>query len=526
MLPGKKYKPEDILQVLRRRFWLLLVPLALVAAGTAAIARKLPDRYRSETLILVVPQRVPENYIKSTVTTRIEDRLQAIQQQIMSRTRLERIIQDFNLYAAERRTGIMEDIVQKMRERDIQIRIIKGDAFSVAYTGAEPRTVMKVAERLGGLFIEESLRDRETLAEGTNQFLETQLEDAKRRLAEQEKKLETYKLKYAGELPTQLESNLQALQGIQAQVQSLGESLNRDQDRRLLLERQIGELEAMAAPAAVAETPVTPSIGNDGAAAPRSAAATLANARAYLSNLINVRKLTDQHPDVVQAKQIVGDLEIKANEEALAVPLSAAPALSPLEIGRRRRLAELQIDHATLTRQMAQKVNEVNRLRGQEAAYGRRVEVVPVRETEMVELNRDYETVRTLYTDLLSKRESAKLSANLERQQIGEQFKLLDQARLPERPFSPDRQQINLFGILGGLAVGIGLIALLEYRDASFKTDEEVARLLELPVLAVVPVMQSEVERRVTRRRRWLMHTGLATTVAGCLAVLVYTFVR
>ena len=189
MLPGKVYRPEDILLILRRRIWFLLVPFAIVAAATAVISRKLPDLYRSDTLILVVPQRVPESYVKSTVTSRIEDRLQSISQQILSRTRLERIIQDFNLYAEERKTGIMEDIVEQMRS-DIKVDVVKGDAFRVSYIGRDPRTVMKVTDRLSSLFIEENLRDREVLAEGTDQFLEAQLEDARRRLAEHEKKLE------------------------------------------------------------------------------------------------------------------------------------------------------------------------------------------------------------------------------------------------------------------------------------------------------------------------------------------------
>ncbi len=139
MLPGKKYKPEDILQILRKRIWLVLVPFAVVSAATAVVARKLPDRYRSDTLILVVPQRVPEAYVKSTVTTRIEDRLQSISQQILSRTRLERVIQDFNLYAEERKTGIMEDIVDRMRTQEIKVDVVRvtrsGSATSAVIRG-------------------------------------------------------------------------------------------------------------------------------------------------------------------------------------------------------------------------------------------------------------------------------------------------------------------------------------------------------------------------------------------------------
>src|SRR5215217_3043074 len=145
MLPGKKYKPEDILQILRKRIWMILVPFAVVAAATAVVARKLPDRYRSDTLILVVPQRVPESYVKSTVTARIEDRLQSISQQILSRTRLEQVITDFNLYAKERANKeLMEDIIERMRTRDIGINIIKGDSFRVSYMASDPRIAMRV----------------------------------------------------------------------------------------------------------------------------------------------------------------------------------------------------------------------------------------------------------------------------------------------------------------------------------------------------------------------------------------------
>src|SRR5688572_2608785 len=165
MLPGRTYTPEDVLRILRRRAWLVILPFAIVSAAVALVARQLPDQYRSDTLILVVPQRVPESYVRATVTTRIEDRLQSITQQILSRTRLERIIQDFNLYTEERQTGIMEDIVEEMR-KDINVQIVKGDAFRVAFVADEARTAMRVTERLASLFIEENLRDREVLAEG------------------------------------------------------------------------------------------------------------------------------------------------------------------------------------------------------------------------------------------------------------------------------------------------------------------------------------------------------------------------
>ena len=213
MLPGKQYTIDDLLGILKRRYWLLILPCAVVAAATAVVTRTLPDLYRSEAVILVVPQQVPDRYVRSSVTTPMDDRLQAIAQLILSRTRLERIIEEFNLYSDERRTEVMQDIVDRMR-REIKTAVVQGDAFKVSYQGSDARTVQRVTAAIASLFIEESLRDRSVLAEGTSQFLEVQLADARRRLIEQEKKLEAYRLRFSGQLPTQVEANIQALQNI------------------------------------------------------------------------------------------------------------------------------------------------------------------------------------------------------------------------------------------------------------------------------------------------------------------------
>jgi polysaccharide chain length determinant protein (PEP-CTERM system associated) len=521
MLPGKKYTPEDVLSILKRRFWLLIVPLAVIGASTAVVGKALPDLYRSDTLILVVPQRVPENFVKSTVTARIEDRLGSITQQILSRTRLERVIQDFDLYAEERRTGIMEDIVERMRTREIQVQVVKGDAFRVSYIGRDPRTVMKVTERLASLFIDENVRDRTLQAEGTNVFLENQLEDARRRLIEQEKKLETYRRQHAGELPSQLDSNLQVIQNTQMQIQAVVESLNRDRDRRLVLERQIAE--AAATPAEL----IAPAAPPPSDSAPASAARQLEAARAQLQAL--ELRLKPGHPDIGLMQRRIRDLEAKAEAEALSAPVtpeSAPRVASPAEFLRQQRLAALRGDMEQLDRQIAQKTEDERRLRAVSQNYQTRAEAAPTRETELVELMRDYTTLQSMYTTLLQKKEEAKISANLERRQAGEQFKLLDQARLPERPFSPDRWKINFGGVLAGLGLGLALIALLEYKDSSFKTDVEVTSVLSLPVLAVVPLMHSDAERRRLFWRRLVISVGLGSTVTACLAVLVYTFVR
>ena len=519
MLPGRTYKPEDYLRILRRRIGLVLLATAIVAAVTAVTARLLPDRYQSETLILVVPQRVPESYVRSTVTTRIEDRLKSISQQILSRTRLERIIEEFDLYADDRDTEIMEDIVEKMR-KDIKIDVVRGDAFKVTYIGYEPRTVMRVTERLASSVIDESLRDRDVLAEGTTQFLEAQLEDARRRLVEHEKKLETYRKRFSGELPTQMNANVQSIQNIQLQLQSLVESLYRDRDERRIVERRLADLE-LEAPV---EAPRTVAL-EGGVTAPATTADQLASARATLASL--ELRLKPGHPDIGIWKRRIRDLEKRAEAEAADAPLSAAARPStPAEALRRKRIAEAEAEIEQLDSQIAFKEAEEKKLRQSVAGYQQRVEMAPTRESELVELTRDYETLRIMYTNLLAKKEESKIAANLERRQVGEQFKLLDPARLPEKPVSPKRWLINIAGAMFGLLIGLGLVALLEYRDSSFRTETELSSHVALPVLAVVPVMLSDQEQRRLRSKRIFARVGVASTVVACIAVVAYTFVR
>jgi polysaccharide chain length determinant protein (PEP-CTERM system associated) len=511
MLPGKRYTPEDILLILYRRMWFILVPFAIISAVTAVYVRRLPDRYRSEAVIMVEPPRVQQNLVAVAAPTRLEDRLPAIQQQVMSRTRLERIIVDLDLFPQERRTGIMEDIVERVRSQ-IGIQVVRGDAFRVSFTGGDPRTVMRVADRIASLLIEEGTRDRELMMEGTDQFLESQLEEARRRLIEHEKKVEQYRRQHAGELPGQIGSNLQAVQSQQAQIQQLVAAMDRDQERRLLIERQLSDLEN--------------GVG-DGADLPVAEASPamqqLAQARTQLAAV--QQKLKADHPDVQMLRRTIRDLEAKVEAESLSRPVSAAASATG-ESPRLRRIAELRGQLEQLDKQLARNTADVQALRQRADTYLRRAEAGPTRETEMVEMNRDYSTFQNTYSSLLSKREAAMLAANLERRQIGQQFKILDQARLPARPFSPNRQRMNMMGMVAGLGVGLLLVALLEYRNSGLQTDDEVNGVLSLPVLAVVPVMESDEDRRSRKRVRLLVGGSLSGVVAGCLAVLAYTFLR
>jgi len=493
----------------------LWVPFVLVTSATVVAVRRIPNQYRSETLVLIVPQQVPENYVQPTVNVRLEDRLASINQLILSRTRLEQLVNEFNLYATERQTQLMADVIDRMRARDIRVettgtgssdrRQSSAATFRISYTGGNPRTVMNVTERLASLFIEESLRDRTALAEGTNQFLETQLQEARNRLIEQEKRLEVYREQHAGELPSQLNTNMQAIQNIQLQLQTLTQSLSQDRDRHQMVERLVAEADAFA-PVSPPPPPVAARPPEPGAPNTLPAAQQLEGARAELRAL--ELRLKPTHPDLARMKRVIARLELKAESEALEQPLSPpAPvadtvqiSIAPQELQRQARLRDLAAERDSLPRRISAKEAEEARLREVLNAYQGRIAAVPARETELVELTRDYETLRQVYTSLLAKNENARASANLERRQIGEQFKVLEPARLPERPISPNRRQIDAMGALGGLALGLGLVLVVDYRDRSLRTEADVLSAFSLPVLALVPTMMGALERQHRQR--------------------------
>lgn len=532
MIPGKKYKPEDFLRLGWRHRWLIVVPLVIATVGATLYAYSLPQLWMSTALIQVVPQQVPEAYVRSTVTGKIDDRLDSIRQLILSRTRLETIIQEFNLYPEERRSGLMEDVVDRMRSNDIGMAVVKGDAFKVSFVSQDPRLAMRVTERLTSLFISENLKDREVIAERSSQFLESELEGVRLKLSDTEQKLAAFRRQYSGQLPDQMQGNLQAMTNLQMQVQTVAEAINRDREQRLFVQRQIADLtnspleENSGTPAAAGATPAD--VATAAEAGGRTAAEQLETARAGLRGL--QLRFTPEHPDVIRAQRIIAELEKKAEEEALQQPLSptAAPAarVAPGDTARRNRLRELQTQLANIDRQLSTRQSEETRLRAAANAYQGNLQAAPTRESELTALMRDYTTLSDQYRSLLGKNQEAKMAANLERRQGGEQFRLLDPARIPERPFSPNRQRLIAMGLVAGLGLGLGLVALLEYRDRSLRSDEDVMLALALPVLAIIPQMTNTRERQVQRRRALMVSVAGAATFALAVAVFVWKFVQ
>jgi len=525
VIPGKQFTSDDLLHAAWRRKWLILVSFVLVTTATIVVVGRMPDRYRAEALIVTAPQSVSQDFVRATITprTQIRDRLPTINQQILSRASLEPIIRDLNLYADMRQTSPMELVINRMRN-DIAITVVEGsESFRISYQAAETaQLAVQVTDRLARTAIESNVRDREVLAQATSSFLESQLEDARHRLVEQEKRLEGYRLLHGPELPSQLQSNMQAIQNLQLQIQSLNDSLNRDRDRRLLLTRQVADLQSE-------QFNGEPGAGTSGSTAGSPASdvtigAQLEKAIADLSAL-EVR-LTPEHPDVIRAKRLVDDLEEKARKERKSNVDGSARTrpLTATEIAKRNRVKELQSELESVDRQIAQKLTDETELRTALQGYRTHVEAVPTRESELASLTRDYDTLQTQYRTLLQKKEDSKVAEELERRQVGEQFKIVDPPRLPEKPYRPNRPLIDVVGAAGGLALGFALALLLEVTDRSFKTATEVGLVLNMPVLGLIPMVITRAERRRARWRHIGLSAGLVVMVAACAAVVWLTF--
>jgi polysaccharide chain length determinant protein (PEP-CTERM system associated) len=521
MLPGKKYKPEDFVWIAWRRKWLVIASTLIIGAGTFAWSYQLPNVYRAQTTIVIVPQRVPTAYVQPTVTSDVSERLQFISQQILSRTRLEQLIQEFNLYPAERARMIMEDVIEQMR-RDINVGIARPrtrrddtTSFTVSYQSGQARTSLSVTERLASLFVQENLQDRALLADSTTQFLQAQLDDARRRLVEHEQKLEAFRQRNAGRLPSQAQSNLQLMESTQTRLIALSQDISRERDRLAALETTLASAPAPEVPAALV-------IRNAGRIAVESTAAQQLDAAKAALTALELR-LKPAHPDIADAKRKIAELEAKVEDEARQQPLSASTETAPalFASGNTQRNATIQLEANELRKRLESRKQEEAQLRKMMAGYAARVEAAPALEAEVTELMRDYSTLQEQYTTLLNKNEESKLAANLERRQIGEQFRIVDSARLPERPFSPNRMRFNLLGLLAGLGLGVAMIALLEYRDTTFKTDDDVVTSLALPVLAIIPVMSSADERRRIRRRTRMLAFSLSAASVVIVAVVV-----
>ena len=489
MLPGRKYTIDQILGILLKGRWIVAATVFLGIFGGLFVARTMADIYTAEATVQVLPQRVPDAYVRPTVTSTVEERLKTIEGVIRSRTRLEQVIAEFNLFPESRGVGMDDAVAGTNAALTVEVAGAGGaagrrpgpgqiTAFKVGFAYPERDVAMKVTQRLTDQLINENSRMRESAADQTSQFLQSQLADAERRLREQDQKLEAFRQRYSGRLPNQLDGNLQALQSARMELQSLGDSIARDRDRKAVLERlNQGAAQDLENVAAAPPTPATGQSADpnaalerhrDAAARPgaRQPHATRAAPQARAPGR-QARQEPDPRtraPGRGRDRQSAG-LRRRCQHPSCRV---AGPA------ARRERLREQREEINSLGRQIATKEQQEAALRARMADYQTRIESIPGIESEWNELTRDNNTLQETYKTLLGRSEESKISANLEHRQIGEQFRMLDAPRVSSDAAGARRIQANAGGIVLGLVLGLAIVAFREFRDTSFRTEADV----------------------------------------------------
>jgi polysaccharide chain length determinant protein (PEP-CTERM system associated) len=498
----KSFDLKDYVEIFLRRMWHVVIPFVLIITGASLYAYYSPKEYRATALILVTPQKVPEAFVQPTVTSRIEDRLQSIAQEIMSRSRLEMIISEFNPYTEEGKSKGKEEIVELMR-KNIKVDLKgKEGYFSISYTGKDPKTVTLVTNKLTSLFVEENLKLREQHAQGASEFLTVELSATKAKLEEQEKAITNFKRQFMGELPEQRDFNARVLEQLQTQYQRIAENLRSAQDRKLLIQKQMADTEMLLISAETARR-LEGSEGGDFPLISFKERATgeeqLLKLKGHLEDLR--MKYTEKHPDILIVKKRMAELErrlrVLESERELEVAVSDLPA-PKIEASRAdRSAARLSPHYKEVEKQLVVVEMEIKRLREDEekikssmARYTHRLESTWNREPGLALLTRDYQNTKEAYQTLLKKSLEAQQAENLERRQKGEQFKVIDPARVPEKPFKPNIPKILLYGFLLGTGLGFAVAFFREQMDRSFRDAEDLETTMGYRVLANIPKIE------------------------------------
>lgn len=473
----------ELAKSLRRRLPWFLVPALLGLAAGYVIWRVTPPVYQAHTDVMVEGQRVPTDYVKPTVTSDLDERLKTIEQQITSRDNMERIIQEMNLYPELRRELSIERVIDQMRRRDLAVQR-RGDLFTIYFTSRDPGKAADTANRVAELFIQQNLKLRENQAQGTSTFLDTELAETKARLEQQEARIAYFKQMHMGQLPEQRDTNLQGVGQLQNKLEINMDATDKAETRKLLLQSQIAEMRQQAEQAlrqARQPAVLLPTAPN--------APSRLDQLRAQLTEMRS--RYTERHPDIVQLKAEIAQLERLEREVASAPPPPPAPRETVEEVRvdpmLRAQLEATEYEIRSLHAERARILEDIN-------SYQARLESIPRVEQELLSLSRDYENIKRSYESLLDKQGQARLAQNLEKTRQSEQFTILNKAYPPSVPHAPKQPILLAMGLAAGCLLGLLLALLRDRTDATYAGAEEFQQAFPgVRVLATIPMFSSRV---------------------------------
>ncbi len=502
---------------IRRSRWTIAVCLLMGWAMGTSAGWFVPAKYRSETVILIEQQKVPEHYVEANVPADLQQRLQSMSQQILSRTRLLKLIDEFQLYRTNGSHVDPDSAVERMR-KDISVELIKTEgrrdelsSFKVSYSAPTAALARQVTGELTSFFISENLRNREQLSEDTTSFLESQLDEARNSLSAQEQKLRQFRTQHLGELPEQMQGNLQILGGLQAQLQASTDALNQAEQQNLYLRSLLAQYQA---------TPLSHG-KEDGAgtpATPLTVDEQLESLKAQLADLSG--RYTPRYPDIVRLKDQIAHLE---SQKAKLLEGGKAPKVAESSPNLRESSPLIQITGQLSANELeiANHKAKIKRLEDQIEQYQGRLNAAPVRDQESASITRDYDQSRSYYDSLLAKKLQSEMATNLEKRREGEQFRMIDPPNLPDKPYYPNRLGFSLTGLAIGLGVGLVIVFLREVATPLIYREAELSEFAHSGFTLGIPLLATESDLR-TRTRVRILESVAAGTIS--LVMLAVTF--
>jgi succinoglycan biosynthesis transport protein ExoP len=518
-MPEVESSPADTLQrvggIVVRGRWRVLLTTAVVSLATVAALYQIPNRYTSEATLLVVPQQVPAKYVTPTTETNIADALQAMTQDVLSRARLLELIDQFGLYPKERQRLAPEEVIELMRKY-IEIKPVDPasgrkdiNAFNISYAAEKATLAQEVTSKLTSFFIQANLKTREDQATNTTNFLKEQLDRAKTNLTTQEQKVRDFKTEYLGELPEQQQGNLAILSGAQLQLQNIENSLDRAQQQRVYLESLLGGYQRLMSRGATVPG-LRPQEGTRPMSPLQIAQGDLARSEDQKVRLLSIYK--PAHPEVLAIEREIAAQQAVIDRLQTSLPTSktvetdnpSEPAHNPPTTADapeddsamaqlRSQLEANRLEVANLSKDEAQQKTIVSQ-------YQKRLNLTPVREQQLSGILRDYELSKQDYSDLLGKEQQSQLATSLEKQQGGEQFRLVEPPSLPAKPSSPKRIQLGFGGLGAGLFLGLVMAFLKDLARPTFHNTKEITQRFAAPLVIALPVLRTQAE---ARRRSW-----------------------
>jgi protein tyrosine kinase modulator len=481
MVRNGEISMTDAKRVLRRYWWILLITIPVCTALAAGATKVLPKRYTSQTVVLVDPPAVSAEIVKPVVPENLGPQLASMQQQILSRTRLEPVIEKFSLYQRDRKRYTIDELALRLRDsiEVVPMEPMAGTGnrqlpgFTVKVTFDNPVTAQEICSEVTSMFTVESASASVQQGKQATSFLTQQLEDAKAKLDAEDARLAQFKQRYLGSLPDDEQTNLSLLAGMNTQLEAVNQALSRAHQDKAFNETFLTQQEASWHASHSGQNPETDD-------------QQLAALRDQLASLRS--KYTDEHPDVVKLKARIADLKNKIaaapqveenKDKENSAELTEPPQIQQL----RAKLRQDELNIADLTKQQAEIQQKIHALENH-------IQSSPIVEQQYKELTRDHQTALDFYNNLLKNREQAAMATNLQQQQEGEQFRMLDPASLPDKPSFPKVPMFLGGGAGAGFALGMGILFLLAVNDKCLHTEQDVESYLKLPVLAAVPLFE------------------------------------